>query len=858
MSEMNDQIHKPRKGTGLRPRGQRLAAAVAAAVLILSGLAFCVPVRPVYASQTPPVQAASETGVRAAQAGTARIEAASAAQDPVSMEVLYGYDNMAKGGRYLPVEVTIGNRQGQVLAGELQIKARESDGTIYRYDYRVSVEPSSEAVMSYYIPLGTNANQLFLSLVDEADNVILNKRVKLNVSRDVPELFIGLLSDETWNLEYLDGVGINYSTLRTRAFEMEETEFPEDEMGLSLLDVLVVNNYKLRNLSEKQTAAIMDWVHSGGLLILGTGDRVDDTLGRFAPELLDDSYGTPNLRHIDLGEGFSLEEPSDGMLAIPCVDIPLHGGNVILSSSGFPLLTAAAKEQGMIAVAAFDLGNLSEFGQKHPAYVDHIFTNLLGETRINQLAEVVYSGNSGKFWSVQSLINTGNVDKLPNLLLYVGIVTVYLVLLGPGLYLSLKNREMQIYYRRGVLALSLIFAAVIYLMGTTTRFRSTFYTYATIQDVTDDYLTDTTYINIRNPYNRPYTVELNPEYSVLPITRSFYNEAEDGDFSGDEPYQIAIRKEGERTVIQGQNTAAFAPRYFQLERKSDNTDRVGIVGEVDYFEGDLHGSLTNQFPFPLENTTLILYGNMVQIGRMEPGETKNLEEFSLLRFPLGNSYVVADRISGESLFHRTDINDKGYLLAMERSNLLKFYLDNYMNGYSADARVIAFSTDKEENQFLNTPSAETYGLTMLTASVAVNASRDRSLYRSVLMKAPKVVSGSYEELTNSMSGSDPLTLEYQLGTDITVESLTFESVSEEFLESSGNRFIEAFSGNIYFYNYGSGNYDEVALEGRTMNVDQLKSYLSPGNTLTVRYVNNGVSGYNAIQLPMPMVAGRER
>lgn len=118
--------------------------------------------------------------------------------------------------------------------------------------------------------------------------------MNLNVSRDVPEMYIGLLSDDPGELSYLDGAGINYSTLRTRTFELDEADFPEEEIGLDLLDVLVVNDYKLRNLSEKQIAAIMYWVHGGGILILGTGERVDDTLGRFAPELLDESYGAPN------------------------------------------------------------------------------------------------------------------------------------------------------------------------------------------------------------------------------------------------------------------------------------------------------------------------------------------------------------------------------------------------------------------------------------------------------------------------------------------------------------------------------------------------------------------------------------
>ena len=390
---------------------KRIAVCFVAAGL-LGGLAFCAPAR--------------------------------AQDDPVSMGVSYGYEDSAKGGRYLPVNVTIQNNQETPVEGTLQIKTRESDQTIYRYDYSVELEAKGTADTRYYIPLGTAADELVLSLVDDSGSILLNRKVKLNVSRDVPELFVGVLSDKPWELHYLNGVGINYSTLRTRTFELDGSNFPEDEVGLSLFDVLVVNDYRLRDLSGTQTDAIMNWVQDGGVLILGTGDRVDDTLGRFAPELLDDSYGTPNITHINLAEEFTaVNEPGAGMLAISCVDVPLHGGNVILSSNGFSLLTAAAKEQGLVAVAAFDLGDIAEFCEKQTSYVDYMFTSLLGEERINQLAEVVYSGNSGRFWAVQGLINTGDVDKLPNLWLYVGITGLYLLLLGPGLYLFLRGRGLS-------------------------------------------------------------------------------------------------------------------------------------------------------------------------------------------------------------------------------------------------------------------------------------------------------------------------------------------------------------------------------------------------------------------------------
>lgn len=816
---------------------------IAAVILLLGGLAFCALSTEVWAGS----MAQNKEG-----------ETVSHSLGRVEIDVEYGYGNRVKGGRYIPVYITIANGQDLPAEGVLKIKSMESDGDIYHYDYDVTLKSGEKRKGRYYIPIGTDADRLFVELEDKAGAILAEQQVSLNVSQDVPELFVGILSDNPEDLEYLDGVGIHYSTLRTRSFMLDPKEFPDEAVGLNLLDVIVVNNFKLRELSEQQTSAVMDWVHSGGVLILGTGKRVGDTLGRFAPELLDDSYGSAVMRRLDLGEGFSLDRPEDGMFEIACVDISLHGGNIILSSGGFALLTAASKEQGLIGVAGFDLSDIQRFCQEHPSYVDHFFTSLLGETRINRLANVVYSGNSDQFWSVQSLINTGNVEKLPNLLAYAAVVILYLLIMGPGMYIFLKNRSLQIFYRQGVAVLAVVFAVIIYLMGMFTRFRSTFYTYAAIQDVTADYVTDTTYVNIRNPYNRPYQVELDPSYSVLPITRrSISASVGEAKFTGKESYQIAIERGEERLTIRGQDIPAFSPRYFKLERKQENTDNIGIAGNVDYFEGSISGEVTNHFPFPLENATLMLYGNMVLLGRLEPGQTCRLDGLEILRYPLNHSYAVAEQIIGAEQLQRADISDSAYLLAAERLNMLTFYLDNYLNNYMADARVIAFSTEKEERLFLR-EEGETYGHTMLTSSIEVHASRGQLLYRSVLMKMPRVISGEYNAESNSMSGMEPLVVEYEMGEELDVESLTFEPVSQVFSGNGRDSYIEAFTGSIYFYNHGSGNYDRIQFDGKKMNVDQLRPYLSPGNTLTVRYVYGGQKSYNAIQLPMPMVAGRER
>ena len=57
-------------------------------------------------------------------------------------------------------------------------------------------------------------------------------------------------------------------------------------------------------------------------------------------------------------------------------------------------------------------------------------------------------------------------------------------------------------------------------MGGKTRFRDTFFTYATIYDDSENFEDEYTYINMRTPYNRAYSILLDPSYNLLPITRS--------------------------------------------------------------------------------------------------------------------------------------------------------------------------------------------------------------------------------------------------------------------------------------------------------------------------------------------------
>lgn len=779
----------------------------------------------------------------------------------LSMEVQYGYDNTAKGGRYIPVQVQISNSAVEQIEGSLQILSMESDNEIYRYDYPVTLPAKGTSDTSVYVPIGSRASQLYVNVTDNAGNQLIHKRLKLGVNLDVSELFIGILSDTPEKLDYFDGVGINYSLLKTRSFHLNTEDFPTDKIGLDMLDVLVISNYRIRNLSEQQTRAIMDWVKNGGTLLMGTGNRVDDTLGRFAPELLDDIYDSPENMQINMGLEYTKDGPDDAVLTLPCVDFSLHGGNIILPNDTVPILTAVNKENGLIGVAAYDFVDISDFCREQPSYIDNLFTKLLGDDKISTLSEAVYSGNSSKFWSVQSLINTGDVDRLPAVALYITEILAYIFLVGPGLYLFLHQRELGHLYRKGVIVLSLAFTCIIYLMGSRTRFSGTFFTYASIQDASEDTISESTYINVRTPYNRPYTVSLDPDYSVLPLTRSFYSEnTSPVKFTGEETSHITINYQADATTISAQQIGAFDPRFFQLEKREDNTEKVGFTGKIQLFDEKVTGTVTNNYDYPVEHAALLLYGRMILLDTIEPGETKQLDDLELLRVPLVSSYLIAEKISGGDKFSQTDITDKDYMLALERTNLLIFYLDNYMTGYTADARIVAFGPDKTDSQFLQTGSrCETYGLTMLTSTLELNNKDDGSLYRSVLMKKPSTITGSYSAATNTISGAEPVTLEYALGNDVTIEKLMFNQLSDTFGDSAEANQLAVFSGSISCYNFTTGNFDQLKPDQRELTAGQLDQYLSPTNTMTVKYVSDNTSEFKwDIILPMLTIVGGVR
>ncbi len=758
----------------------------------------------------------------------------------------------------MPVDVTISNQGAADLTGTLKLLTMESDYDIYRYCYPVTVPAGGSLEKHLYVPMGNRAEQMFVSLTDEDDVLLLNKRVNLNFSLDVPELFVGTLCDTPLALSSWDGVGVDYSMLRTLLVHFDTETFPTEEIGLDLIDVLLISNFRIRDLSQEQSEVLVEWVRSGGTMILGTGMRADDTLGRFAPELLEESYDPPVVREVDMGDTYAQESPADATLLIPCLEFSLSGGEILFSDDQQALVASVPYGRGTIAVAAFDFVDIGPFTSRSPAYLDDLLTGVLGEERLNQLAQSVYSGNSDQYWSVRDMINSGDVRQLPDLNLYTLEIVIYVFLVGLVIYIFLKQRDLTDYYRRTVVVLALLFTGIIYFMGSRTRITGTFYTYAQFLETTFDSVSETSYINIRAPYNRPYQARVPAEYSVKPVTRSFYSEESAPRFTGGEEPRVDLKMGEEKTVISIQGVPAFEPRYFQLDKVEKNEDRIGFDGDIAVDGGRLTGSVTNHFPETAQDCALLFNHKLIRLGDLEPGQTIRIDGMEMLEYPKNASYQVAAYLSGESGFEEADINNEEYVSAAGKSDMLRFYLDNHMPYFTLPScKVVGFTETDRAGGVLPGRGTEARGTTMVSSTISVYPLNEAEVYRSALVKTPRVLGGNYDAGSNSLYGLDPVTLEYSLGSEILVEKLEFDYVSDVFTEMEGSG-LAPFEGDIYFYDHLTGTYDKMDPEKKEYGAHELLPYLTDENTITIRYIYGDTGQYNwNVLLPMLNLVGRE-
>mgnify|MGYP002744220391 CR=1 FL=1 len=772
----------------------------------------------------------------------------------ITIDISYGYGNIAKGGRYLPIHVFYSNFSKQKFDGKISVEFTEEDNRRYAYEYNVSLDAQKSLLSDYYIRISNDVNTIEVSLKDADKKTVEKKVLSLNMEANRSNLLVGLLSDSQNQINYFNDVAINFGLMNLKTVNLAAGSFPKSYSGLEQLDMIIISNFRIRDLSNEQSRALMDWIKQGGVLLIGTGKRANDTIGRYAPELLEDMYEAPGMRTVK----FSFNN-EDKQIDLDTVNINLHGGNVIISDGDFPLITSVNKQRGLIAVAGFDFCDLSQFAKDNTQFARYIVSSVLGDERIEKLAKQ-YEVSDNTFQNVEPILNSSEIKKLPAMPVYTLIIIAYILIIGPVLFIYLRDYGLAIYYRKAVVLISFLFLALVLIYNGRTRFTTTFYNYVTVYEAGDSDVSESTYVNLRNPYNRPYDVVVDSNYSIVPIIRDIKGSESNRELKRNTSITIDNTEFTKNVHIN--HIGAFSSNIWKMDKTIENLNNEGFTGEINFFDGNLNVEITNNYDYKVKNATLILYGKIAILGDFEAGETREIDNCELINIPLTNFDITARLITGMEKYstinqngNANGIDTEKYMQLMNVSNFISFYLKENSNGYTADARIIAFSEVPLSNPIFFSNTMEGSGLTLLTSVIPVNSIEDGKVYRQSLLKMPLVLSGDYSYIDNALRSSDATVLEYFLGDNINIEEVKFEQISDVFSNQRYSDKIKLFKGNIALYNFKTGNFDFISQN--EFSIIDLLTYLSDTNTIRVRYSNIENSDLETA-LPMISVLGVEK
>lgn len=780
---------------------------------------------------------------------------------PVSMEVSSIYDEIGKMGVHVPIKISLYGQSAEVFDGEVLVRTLENRAEegkeVYEYQYPVQVNTAETKELQIYVPLGQKSSRIHLLLADKEGTVIAEKEMQFEVSRDMGRLLVGCLSEKPEDLRYLDHVGMEYGMVNSMLIPMDELTLPDDKRGLELLDVLIINHFDTEKLTEDQINAVTGWVRDGGTLLFGTGTWVKDTLDAFAKKWNIRSDGKITFENISLGMEFAENAPGESEVGLLCAEIQIKDGNVITESDGIRLLTKIGCGTGEVGVYSYDLGELTEFAEKNPSYAAKIFTDALGEDKISGIYYYSSYGSEQEYWNASTLVNTGSSERLPNIPMYAAVILIYVVLIGPVFYLGLRKRDMTHCYSMSVLIAACITSAAIYLLGTGTRFTSQFLTMASILEMDGRHVSETTYVNVRTPDSRPFSLTVPAEYTVTPLTpTNRYDDQPVLDFDVSEPGNVKLYMGSEGTHLSAKGSNAFEPRYFKVMKESDGEQTGQILGTLQYSDGKISGMVTNGMSSSLEDAALVFYGHMYRLGDLQPGEVRKLNEEPMEVWPVGMTYVAATGITGEA----EEAEEPQYMNSSAKNNLYSYYLDEKLRNYQSGAYLVAMGTS---GGFLSDESLkgqQVSGLVFYGAEMDVTSGQSGLVYRSGLKYKPVINGGNGAVYGDglTMYGTEPISVEYTLGTDIQVEKLSFCPVSERFFEDSRYYYMKRFDGAMYFYNYMTKSYDRMDLSKTDYTAEELHPYLTQKNSLVVKYTA-GETDHAGISLLLPhlMVTGRE-
>ena len=355
-----------------------------------------------------------------------------------------------------------------------------------------------------------------VAFIDEKGNVVAKEAFASIFGKEKRGIGVGVLSDHYDALGWMSMSGQTYY-LHGKDQNVYLTQMDADTLQAQLdeLYFLVIDSYDVSSLGKENIKAIEKWVKNGGWLLIGTGERGKDTLGGF-----DSSFMEVSCKSVSkVGEENEVSKEMQqlgsysGFTGIDFSQMPvakLQRNNTNASKSeAYPGWVYACGD-GAIGVCAISFGE-KQMQKVSPDLCYGIYDQVAGYS----MSYSQYVNDEEWGWSGENAF--GVIDHLNTALDFSWLkvlIVVYVIVVGPVLYLLLCKMKKRDWYWLGVPALGIIFIGVVFIGGRNLKLHETRVYSVTAQQADGKSTTGiTTYYNAYHSGVKPWKVRLNDNYA---------------------------------------------------------------------------------------------------------------------------------------------------------------------------------------------------------------------------------------------------------------------------------------------------------------------------------------------------------
>ena len=756
-------------------------------------------------------------------------------QGGFELSVSCGYGEYAKYGRDMGVQATIVNH-GNDFEGEFWVLMPQngsgSQSTLFRKEF--SIAAGEEKKVELAVPVLFSTGKLNISIRDKHEKEKASLDVRVNVQGDTDTIYVGVLSDNYLDLSYL-------TDTRTKTFFIKGEEIPEDKKSLDMLDILVINDFNTDGLNDSQYEALKNFVKEGGTLVLGTGATGVKTLACFKDDFLTGTSGTVEAGAIALGSEIRTIEKE-------LLDITLEKSSIIYEENGMSLIEKVSIGKGNVQLFTFDIGLANRDWNTMGKFILSKITDHLSYSKKLQLNSE--TGREDNFYQLRNCLEMLSSDNVPDIGKYAAALGIYLVLIGPLLYLVLKKLDKRQFMWGIVPGMAVIFSMAIYLMGTETRFSKPYAQYITFAHIREGVESEELTFSLTAPYNNAYEVTIPAEYDVtLPVTDYYYG-SYDYD-KGTWEYDMSVCYGAEVTTLGIRNHGAFEPAYFSANSMKEADGSVesaisikeGAEGEIFYT-----GTVTNNLGYDLESAVLVADSHYILLGSFLNGETRQIEEAKSFvinsQEDIWNYNILEQMIGGDPWANGRD-NTK-----LRQYYALEYKLAEDMSHPQGENYLFGFTQDSS-NPVIEATGLKNTGIKVVSADVEVDRTiAGNQTYMPSLDSYYTLISGDYENLYRYIY-SETLELEVHFDEDEVITSIAYPKNGNAENDKAVAHSSDGYYGTIQAFNYETNQYEDIFESGKPKVLKEVAPYLNEENTMRLFFkIDENARNYHSISLPL--------